>query len=137
MLKLVTIEACEMKVGKYSQINEYMTIYDNTRTRSFIDRFQTSFPKKNTRPFEAKFHTEPQWDVGIKICSYVSGHMTKMASMPIYGKKRQKIFFFGTKRPMILKLDIQYQVLRYYQICLNYDTRLTLAMVKFFPNAFA
>ena len=32
-----TIEACEVKVGTYSQINEYMMIYDNQRSRSFID----------------------------------------------------------------------------------------------------
>ena len=29
---LETIEACEVKVGTYSQINEYMTIYDNPRS---------------------------------------------------------------------------------------------------------
>ena len=32
-----SIEACEVKVGTYSQINEYMTIYDNPRSRSLID----------------------------------------------------------------------------------------------------
>ena len=49
-----TIEACEMKVGTYSQINEYMMIYDNPRSRAFTDlvkgdsysTFQTSFPQK-------------------------------------------------------------------------------------------
>ena len=43
-----------------------------------------------TRPFEVKFHMEPPWDVGMKICSNVPGHMTKMASSPIYGKNLQK-----------------------------------------------
>ena len=28
---------------------------------------------------------KPPWDVGMKICSNVPGHMTKMASRPIYG----------------------------------------------------
>ena len=68
-------------------------IYDSPRSRSFIDlcprslRFKhlkTSFPPNNTWPFEAKFHMEPPWDVGMKIC-----HMTKMASSPIYGKNLQ------------------------------------------------
>ena len=36
------------------------------------------FSSKNSRPFEAKFHMEPQFDVGIKTCSNVPGHMTKM-----------------------------------------------------------
>ena len=29
----------------------------------------------------------------MKICSYGAGHMTKMATMPIYGKNHSKIFF--------------------------------------------
>ena len=33
---------------------------------------------------------EPPWDVGMKICSNVPGHMTKMASSPIYDKNLQK-----------------------------------------------
>ena len=41
-------------------------------------------------PFEAKFHMEPQWDVGMKICSNVLGHITKIASRPIYGKNLKK-----------------------------------------------
>ena len=32
----------------------------------------------------------PPWDVGMKLCSHVPGHMTKMASRPIYGKSLQK-----------------------------------------------
>ena len=82
-----------------------------------------TFLLKHTRSFEAKFHIEPPWDVGMKICSNVSGHMTKMASGPIYG-----ISFFGNKRPMTLKLGIQHWVLKYYQICSNDDTGLTLTI---------
>ena len=70
-----------------------MTIYDNPRSASFINlcpmqlefnMFQLLFLKKNPRPLEAKFHMEPPWDVRMKICSNVLGHMTKMASRPIY-----------------------------------------------------
>ena len=42
--------------------------------------------------------------------SNVPGHMTKMASRPIYGKKTSKISFFGTKRQMTLKFGIQHRV---------------------------
>ena len=45
--------------------------------------FQISFPQKKSRPFEAKFNMDPPWDVGMKLCSNVPGHMTKMASRPI------------------------------------------------------
>ena len=41
---------------------------------------------------------------GMKICSNVPGHMT----MPKYGEKLKKIFFFETKRPTTLKLGIQH-----------------------------
>ena len=61
-----------------------------------IQHFQTSFPQKNTRPFEAKFHMEPPWDVGMKIYSNVPGHMAKMASRPIY-QTRSNMVFFGTQ----------------------------------------
>ena len=40
---------------------------------------------KNTRSFEAKFHMKPPWDVGMKMCSNVLGHMNK-CSGPYMGK---------------------------------------------------
>ena len=52
-----------MKVGTYSQINEYMRIYDNPRSWSFIDYGR----------FEAKLHMESPWDIAMKICSTVLG----------------------------------------------------------------
>ena len=47
---------------------------------------------ETTGPIEAKFHMEPPWEGGTKICSNGPGHMTKMATMPIYmyGKNLQK-----------------------------------------------
>ena len=39
---------------------------------------------------EVKFHVEPPWDGGTKVCSNGPGHMTKMAAMPIYGKNLKK-----------------------------------------------
>ena len=41
---------------------------------------------ETTGPIEAKFHMKPPWDERTKVCSNGSGHMTKMAAMPIYGK---------------------------------------------------
>ena len=55
--------------------------------------------------------------------------MTKMAAMPICGKKLKKIFFSGTKRP--LKLGMQHWVLEYYQVCSNDYPELTLTLVYF------
>ena len=66
---------------------------------------------------KAKFHMESPWDGGTKVCSNGPGHMTKMAAVPIYGKKKKltKIFFSGTKRPMTLKLGMQHRVLEFAQ----------------------
>ena len=64
--------------------------------------------------------------MGTKVYSNGPGHVTKMAAMPIYGKKNLKIFFSGTKRPMTLKLGMQHWVLEYYQVCSNVDIGLTL-----------
>ena len=41
---------------------------------------------KTAGPVEAKFHMEPQWDGGTKVYSRGLGHMTKVATTPIYGK---------------------------------------------------
>ena len=69
-------------------------------------RFSNIFSSETTGPIEAKFHMESQWDGGTKVYTRGLGHMTKMAAMPIYGKKLSKIFFSRTKRPMTLKLGM-------------------------------
>ena len=45
---------------------------------------------ETTGPIEAKFHMEPPWDGGMKVCSNGHGHMTNMATMPIYDKNLKK-----------------------------------------------
>ena len=68
--------------------------------------FSNFFSLESAKPSEVKFHMEPQLDGGTKVCSNGPGHMTRMAAIPIYGKNIKKIFFSGTKRPMILKLGL-------------------------------
>ena len=55
---------------------------------------------------EVKFHVEPPWDGGTKVCIWGPGHMTKMAAMRIYGKNPSKIFFSGTAGPICMKLGM-------------------------------
>ena len=52
--------------------------------------FSLNISLETTRPIEAKFHMESLWDGGMKVCSNGPGHMTKMATMPIYGKNLKK-----------------------------------------------
>ena len=53
---------------------------------------------------------------GIKVYSNGCGHMSKMATMPIYGENL-KNFFPGTKKLVILKISMEHWVVEYYQIC--------------------
>ena len=46
------------------------------------------FSSETTGPIKVKFHTELLWDRGTNICSNGPGHMTNMAAMPIYIKKK-------------------------------------------------
>ena len=55
-----------------------------------LSTFSNNFSSETTGPIAAKFHMEPPWDGGTKVCSNGPGHMTKMAAMPIYGKKLEK-----------------------------------------------
>ena len=52
---------------------------------------------ETTGPIEAKFHMEPPWDGGMKVGSNGPGHMTKMATMPIYGKNLKNLLLRNQK----------------------------------------
>ena len=57
-------------------------------------------------PIKAKFYVEPPWVGGTKKFSRHMGHMTKMATTPIYGKNPSKIFFSRTSRLISTKLGM-------------------------------
>ena len=48
------------------------------------------FSSETTGPVIVKFHIQPLWDWGAKVCPNGPGHMTKMTTMPIYGKNLSK-----------------------------------------------
>ena len=56
------------------------------------------------------------------------GHMTKMAVMPIYGKKKKtpKIFFSGIGEPISTKFGMKHIWLKYYNVYINHDPVLTM-----------
>ena len=89
-----TIVVYDIKVGRCSQLNEYMMLYEYQRSRSFIDLgpnlsdsiFLNFFSSLTTWQIQAKFHEEPPWDGGMKVSIYCLCHMMKMAAMPIYSK---------------------------------------------------
>ena len=55
-----------------------------------VSTFSNIFSSETTGPIEAKFHMEPSWDGGMKVYSNGLGHMTKMATKPIYDKNLKK-----------------------------------------------
>ena len=60
---------------------------------------------ETTWPNKAKFYVEPALEGETKVYIKGTGHMTKMAAMPIYGKKPSKIFS-GTGGPISTKLGM-------------------------------
>ena len=70
---------------------------------------QNIVSSETTRPFELKFQTP--YDRLAKIFTNFTGHMTKMATRPIYGKNPLNVFFSGIKRPMANGLGTWYVAL--------------------------
>ena len=72
-----TIVVYDIKVGRWSLLNEYIKLYEYERSRSFIDIgpsnsdsiFSNFFSSITSRPIEAKFHVVLQWDGGMHVRS--------------------------------------------------------------------
>ena len=63
---------------------------------------QNIVSSETTWPFELKFHMKTAYDRLAKIYPICTGHMTKMATTPKYGKNPLNVFLSGTKRPKAL-----------------------------------
>ena len=83
-----------------------------------MSTFSNIFSSKTTGPIKAKFHVEPPWDGGTKVCSNGPGHMTKMAVMPIYGKNLKNLLLRNQKATE-LETCMQHWILEYCQVCSN------------------
>ena len=68
--------------------------------------FSNIFSSETAWPIKAKFYVEPPWEGGTKVYINGPGHMTKMATTPIYGKNPSKIFFSRTSGPIFTKLSM-------------------------------
>ena len=55
-----------------------------------LSTFSNIFSSEIIGPIKVKFHMETPLDAGTKFCSNGPGHMTKMATLPIYGKNPLK-----------------------------------------------
>ena len=52
---------------------------------------------KSAKLIETKLHRKHQYGWEVKVQSWDLGHMTKIAVMPVYGKKVFKFFISGTE----------------------------------------
>ena len=66
--------------------------------------FSNFFSLETAGPIEAKFYVEPQWDQKMKVYSNGPGHMTNIATMPIYGKNLKKSSALEPKGQCLWKL---------------------------------
>ena len=78
-----------------------------SRLRTSIRPPFSKLLSETTFPIKAKFQAESSSELGTKVCINARGHMTKMNTTPIYGKKVLKNFFSGIE--MILKLGMQHK----------------------------
>ena len=88
-----TIVIYDIKVGRWSQLNQYMKLYEYQRSRSFIDLgpshsdwiFSNIFSSITARPIDAKFNMALPRDKEMEVSSNSVAHMnvTKMTAMPI------------------------------------------------------
>ena len=58
---------------------------------------QNIVSSETTRPFELKFHKKTSYDRLAKIYTKCTGHMTKMATTPIYGLRPFKCLLWNQK----------------------------------------
>ena len=112
--------------AKFHEYQRSLSLFDLC-PRSFRFLLSNIFWCEAARLIEAKFHARRLWVGEKKICSHGPGHMTKMATMLIYGKTPLKIFFSETSRPIIFELGIKHWGSGPYKVCSNDDLVLTLA----------
>ena len=71
-----------MKLYEYQKSRLFIYLGPNLLDLIFLNYFSSI----TTKLIEAKFHEKPLWDGGTKACSNDLGHITKIATMTIYGK---------------------------------------------------
>ena len=70
---------------------------------------------------------ELHWDGGTKVCLKGPGHMTKMAAMLIYNKKKLRNLLLRNQKADDLETWYAESGARVYQVCSNDDPGLTLS----------
>ena len=72
-----------MAINKFQKSR--LTFNFSAKVAHIPSTIQNIVSSETTRPFELKFHMKTPYDRLAKIYTNCTGHMTKMATMPIYG----------------------------------------------------
>ena len=88
---------------------------------------------ETTWPFIIKLHIEHPLEGRTKVCLNGQGHMTKMATISLYGKNLYKA---SSPEPGVydMKLGMQHLGLKLYKAGINDDLRLTLTYLRHGQN---
>ena len=98
-----TIIACDIKVDICKQLKAFTDTKGQDHLLAFLYpgclrwNVVNFFSSLTTGLIKTKLHVEPVYDGRKKVCSCDLGHMTKMATMPIYGENPLKILSSGTE----------------------------------------
>ena len=116
-----TIVVYDIKVGKFSLLNDHMNHYEYQRSRSFTELRPRSL-RFNIFNLPLLRNRQADWSQISYGASMRCGEWKFVQMFQVTWScpyklwwKTSKIFFFGTKRPMTLKLGIQHRVLEHYQ----------------------
>ena len=72
-------------LGSQGELIVYPSSRRPTVVRSSVrPPFSKIFFSETAWPIKVKFYVEPPWEGGTKVCINGLGHMTKMATMPIW-----------------------------------------------------
>ena len=87
-----------MAINKFQRSRLTFNFSDKVAHIGVPSTHQNIVSLETTRPFELKFHMTTPYDRLAKIYTKSTGHMTKMATTPIYGKKLFKCLLLWNQR---------------------------------------
>ena len=82
-----------MTLNKFQRSRFTFNLSANVAHIGVPSTHQNIVSSETTQPFEFKFHMKTPYDMLAKIYTNCTGHMTKMATTPIYGKNPLNVFF--------------------------------------------
>ena len=87
-----------MAINKFQMSRLTFNFSDKVAHIEVPSTHQNIVSLETTRPFELKFHMTTPYDRSAKIYTKSTGHMTKMATTPIYGKNLFKCLLLWNQR---------------------------------------